>query len=120
MSLEQIRKKIKSETFKTILYKTALLLATILILIDCLGIFLLRKIERPNEIQIIKGAFADAFIEKNQDETKKEEIIASKSGTKYYFSYCSGVKRIKNENRIYFSTKSAAERAGYTIAANCK
>lgn len=46
--------------------------------------------------------------------------VASKSGTKYHLPWCSGAKRIKEENKIYFATKEDAEKAGYSPAANCK
>lgn len=46
--------------------------------------------------------------------------IASKTGAKYHLPWCSGAQRIKEENKIYFETKEAAERAGYTPAGNCK
>lgn len=45
---------------------------------------------------------------------------ASKNGKKYYLNGCSGVKRIKIENLIYFNTKQEAELAGYEPAENCK
>lgn len=47
-------------------------------------------------------------------------IIASKNGTKYYPKGCSGIKRIKAENRISFASTKEAENAGYTKAKNCK
>lgn len=54
-------------------------------------------------------------------QTKKDQkpFLASKNGTRYYLSSCSGAKRIKSENIIYFSTREAAESAGYTKAINC-
>ncbi|HYF29320.1 MAG TPA: Ada metal-binding domain-containing protein [Candidatus Paceibacterota bacterium] len=45
--------------------------------------------------------------------------VASKSGTKYHLPSCSGAKRIKEENKVWFATKEAAEAAGYAPAANC-
>ena len=45
--------------------------------------------------------------------------VGSKSGTKYYLETCSGVKRIKEVNKIYFSSVQDARAAGYTPAANC-
>lgn len=45
--------------------------------------------------------------------------VASKSGTKYYLPSCSGAKRIKEANRIWFATKEEAEAAGLTPAVNC-
>ncbi len=46
-------------------------------------------------------------------------FVASKSGTKYYLPTCSGVGRIKEENRVWYATKADAEAAGLTPAANC-
>ena len=45
--------------------------------------------------------------------------VASKSGTKYHLPWCGSAKQIKEENKIWFSTKADAEAAGYTPAANC-
>lgn len=45
--------------------------------------------------------------------------IASKNGTKYYPKACSGVKRIKEANRVYFETAADAEAQGYSLASGC-
>ena len=45
--------------------------------------------------------------------------VASKSGTKYYLPSCSGVKRIKEENKVWFATVDDAKAAGLTPASNC-
>lgn len=45
--------------------------------------------------------------------------VASKNGTKYYLPTCGSAKRIKEENKVWFSTKGEAEAAGYGPAANC-
>jgi hypothetical protein len=45
--------------------------------------------------------------------------VASKSGTKYYLTSCSGASRIKEENRVYFDSAAQAAAAGYGPAANC-
>ena len=45
--------------------------------------------------------------------------VASKSGTKYYLPSCSGVSRIKEENKVWFATVGEAQAAGYTPASNC-
>ena len=47
-------------------------------------------------------------------------VVASKSGIKYHLPWCSGAATIKEENKIYFDTPEAAEKAGYTKAGNCK
>ena len=53
-------------------------------------------------------------------QTTTGSYVASKSGTKYYLPWCGGVKRIKDENKVWFKTKDEAEGAGYSPAANCK
>ncbi|MBI1888440.1 MAG: hypothetical protein HYS15_00680 [Candidatus Spechtbacteria bacterium] len=46
-------------------------------------------------------------------------FVASKNSTKYYLPTCAGVKRIKEENKIWFNSKEEAEGLGYTPASNC-
>ncbi len=48
------------------------------------------------------------------------ELVGSKNGTKYHYTWCSGAQRIADANRIYFTSKSDAEARGYTPAVNCK
>jgi hypothetical protein len=47
-------------------------------------------------------------------------LVASKNGTKYHFLWCPGASTIKEENKIYFTSKEEAEKAGYKPAVNCK
>jgi len=48
-------------------------------------------------------------------------VVASRAaGSKlYHHPWCSGAKRIKEANKLWFSTESEAIAAGYTLAANC-
>jgi hypothetical protein len=48
------------------------------------------------------------------------EVIGSKTGKKYYFPWCSTVKRIKPENQVTFASIALAKSAGYTAGGNCK
>ena len=48
------------------------------------------------------------------------QLVGSKNGTKYYYSWCSGVGKISPSNIIYFSSKEEAETRGYTPSATCK
>src|SRR3989338_8575719 len=48
------------------------------------------------------------------------KYVASKNGTAYHFPWCPGALRIKEENKIWFETKEAAEKAGYKPAGNCE
>lgn len=47
------------------------------------------------------------------------QVVASKNGTRYYFPWCSGVKLIKESNKIRFTSEAEAKQAGYELAANC-
>jgi len=48
------------------------------------------------------------------------QVVASKSGTKYYLPWCGTVSRIKEENKVWFASIEEAEKAGYEPAKNCK
>ena len=48
------------------------------------------------------------------------ELVASRSGSKYHFPWCSGAQRISEGNKIWFSSVEEARKAGYTPASNCK
>lgn len=47
-------------------------------------------------------------------------FVASKFGTRYYLSWCGGVSRIKEENKVWFSSEDEAKKAGFSLASNCK
>jgi len=53
------------------------------------------------------------------DQTAEPTLVASKSGTKYHYTWCSSAARITEENRVYFTSTTEARAAGYTPAANC-
>jgi hypothetical protein len=47
------------------------------------------------------------------------QVLASKSGTKYYTEDCAAGARISDTNKVWFVSSEAAEAAGYTRASNC-
>lgn len=47
-------------------------------------------------------------------------FVASKNGTKYYPLGCSGIDRIKEENKIYFENETEAAASGRTKSSTCK
>ena len=47
-------------------------------------------------------------------------FVASTQGTKYHLSWCASAKSISDANKIFFSSRSEAEEAGYEPASNCK
>lgn len=52
--------------------------------------------------------------------TTDAQLVGSKNGTKYYYSWCTGVSNILPANIIHFASKSDAEAQGYTPSATCK
>lgn len=58
--------------------------------------------------------------EKASELSKKGNIVASKIGSKYYFIWCSGAKNLSEKNKIYFQSEESAQKAGYSLATNCK
>lgn len=48
------------------------------------------------------------------------QVVASKSGTKYYLPSCAGAERISETNKVWFASPELAAAAGYAPAANCK
>ena len=54
------------------------------------------------------------------DLSKIEVVISkkSKSGV-YHFPWCSGARRIKEENKVSFASEQLAITAGYRLAINC-
>lgn len=56
----------------------------------------------------------------NTDITNAGSLVASKNGTKYYYPWCAGVSKIKEENKVFFTNTEEATKAGYSPAANCK
>jgi hypothetical protein len=79
-------------------------------------------------ISFVLGRFSDSqkssndIIILNRTDTGEYEgltYVASKQGSKYYFEWCSGAKKIKSSNIIHFDSQAEAVRSGYEKASNC-
>ncbi len=46
--------------------------------------------------------------------------VASKSGSTYFYPWCSGATKIAVQNRIWFADEAAARRAGFGPSKSCK
>ncbi|MCK5022254.1 MAG: hypothetical protein KAR54_03335 [Candidatus Pacebacteria bacterium] len=56
----------------------------------------------------------------SQKPLNQQKYVASKTSDKYHAPWCSGAKKIKESNKIWFNSKEEAENAGLSPAANCK
>lgn len=108
-------------------------LSVIILILVAISSFGLGKISanREKRTPIILGAFetqktsqisniTPVPTSKKAVETMTDTVVASKNGKSYYFASCAGAKRILDENKITFSSKIEAEKAGYKPAQNCK
>jgi hypothetical protein len=80
-------------------------------------------IGEPNNASILADP---EIIESNQEAVISNDInsttnkyVASKNGRVYYFTWCSGAKRILEENRQYFNSSKDARAAGLTPSKTC-
>ncbi len=74
------------------------------------------RIEKPQNTDPIQSSQTNSAI---ITATQKGKYIASKSGKTYYFPWCSGAQKIKEENKIWFQTKEEALSRGLKAAGNC-
>jgi hypothetical protein len=47
-------------------------------------------------------------------------VVASQTGSVYYFPWCAGAQKIAAAQQEWFSSEAAAQKAGYRPAQNCK
>lgn len=126
MSLNYIKEKIKDS-------EREVYLTLLVVLVGLLG-FGLGRLSRLEErrvpITIKNEATVDVSLENRANITNSQgslktalstgSYVASRTGNSYYLPWCSGVKRIKEGNKVWFNTKEEAERAGLKPASNCK
>jgi hypothetical protein len=48
------------------------------------------------------------------------QFVALRTGTVYYFPWCSGAQQIPPEKQVWFVSENAAKKAGYRPAKNCR
>jgi len=80
--------------------------------------------EREGELLISENDKGIQYIDSSNEISTESQIekryVASKNGKMYYSLGCSGAKRIKPENEVWFSTKEEAEKSGYSLSSLCK
>lgn len=47
-------------------------------------------------------------------------LVAARSGSVYYYPWCTGASKILPQNQRWFQSEDAARKAGYAPAKNCK
>jgi hypothetical protein len=124
--MEKIKQFIESEAGKNFLI-------IIMVVLVGLGAFELGRLSKENKgsgIEITYPALEANVISSVNQSTqsisqpkpviKTTSYFASNRGSKYYPVGCSAGGTIKQENRIYFSTRAEAEQAGYVLSSSCR
>lgn len=114
--------------------QSEIVLAVAIILISVIAfesgkISALRQFNEPLEIDYAPAAInnANPSLKKTKTDSKTSQddqkldwrVVVSKNSSLYHFLWCSGAKRIKEENKITFSSEQEAQNRGYAIASNC-
>lgn len=70
--------------------------------------------------KISQGSTVSTAVTPEPPHTTVGKYVASKNGTKYYLATCSGAKRIKDENKVWFASVEDAKASGRTLSSTCK
>lgn len=73
---------------------------------------------KENMARIPQKAPAEA-VQQTQTNLGTGNYVTAKTGKVYYPKDCSGVNRIKPENRVYFNSKEELHARGFTLAKAC-
>lgn len=101
---------------------TAIIISLGLIIIFSLGYFTANLINIQKAPIIVENLYNDInYTEESKKMQPKEgQVVVSINSDKYHYLWCSSAKRIKDENKIYFSNALEAEQAGFILAGNCQ
>lgn len=113
MNIPNIRNKIKGQGR----------ILLILVLLACLSgvsfyIGYSARAEADTGSPVIIQCPKEAYIQK-ASEAQKGVFLASRNGSKYYPLECPGASRIKEENKVWFSSEEEAINAGYDRTTSC-
>ncbi len=128
MSINDLKEKIKYYLASDGVRDVYISLVIILVAISAFGLGRLSKanLDGPGVvIQYPIGNQNSSFSKttaasNNVPDVFETDIFASKNGTRYYFSSCSGAGKIKEENKVWFSTEAQAQAAGFIKSSTCK
>ena len=125
-SIQDIKEKFKAFIAEDVYFYTVLIIV-ISMLSFGLGRMSVHETQSQKQPQIVlteqSAAVAHVAVDSSATTTTTEVVknfVASKKGTKYHLSTCPGVKQIKEDNKVYFSSEAEAKASGYSRAKNCK
>ena len=116
--LSKITEFIKTKQSEVVLALAVILVAVIAF--ESGKISALRHFDTPLEIKYAPAAVTDITLTPAPKTVLNLQVVASKNSTLYHFLWCSGAQRIKEENKITFSSEQEAQSKGYKLASNCQ
>ncbi|MEK9160667.1 MAG: hypothetical protein AAB440_01345 [Patescibacteria group bacterium] len=99
---------------------TLYLALVILVAIASFQLGMLHERDFASETDFYIEDLGAATVTASLPEAREGVYVGSVNGTKYHLPSCPGARTISEGNKIWFSTKTEAEGAGYTPAANCE
>ncbi|PJE59748.1 MAG: hypothetical protein COU85_01930 [Candidatus Portnoybacteria bacterium CG10_big_fil_rev_8_21_14_0_10_44_7] len=96
-------------------------LALVFVGLTCFALGRLTASDFNSTLKFTPAALTSLVGEKTKKTVSENEpirFVASKSGAKYHWPWCSFAERIKEENKIYFDTEQQAQADGYSRCGN--
>jgi hypothetical protein len=117
---QKIKEKMgkKSEKALSFLKRDAIFFIVILIFTSTAS-FILGRLSSVEKLEF-KSETEKVILKREEGQDDILKVVASKRGRVYHLPWCSGAVKIKEENKIFFDSKKAAENAGYQPAKNCE
>jgi hypothetical protein len=79
---------------------------------------LIKNLEQGNVEQLMSEQSVSASTDA-ETTADKGKVVGSKNSDKYHLPECPGAKQISEQNKVWFDSIEAAEKAGYKPAGNC-
>lgn len=108
----------------TVLRDWGLFILVILAVTGAFGLGRLSVLTEQNKGILVQNRASEGVSVPEGDGTLPYPIkgvyVASKTGSRYYFPWCTDALKIAPELRRWFIDEKAAQKAGYTPATNCR
>jgi hypothetical protein len=79
----------------------------------------IKNLEKASVEDLMIEQAASVPIDVGTTASQGGKVVGSKNSDKYHLPECPGAKQINEQNKVWFDSIEAAEKAGYKPAANC-
>ncbi|OHA81526.1 MAG: hypothetical protein A2675_03605 [Candidatus Yonathbacteria bacterium RIFCSPHIGHO2_01_FULL_51_10] len=127
MSIRDVQEKIKGSVVPVLhRHRGDIFVGAIILLVAFVGFGLGRLSVTPQTLSpaapsgVTQNASVAVAANTPVSDGAEQRVVASKSGSRYHLPDCPGALQISDSNKVWFASRSEAEKAGYTPASNCK